>query len=669
MEPEVIINNASELAAAYETLSQSTGGTIIVASGANLGSINLSNGGVQAVKIVSEDELNPAVIDSIDLENVSNLEIDGVLVSRDAGRMLNIEASTNITIRNSEFASDATQTLTEDLVGTSAQGADVGIVRDTSGLILENNEFHGFFQGITMYETSDVQINNNEWYEFQGDGIRMEGVQRVDIMNNNFYDYYGSPQSVNHSDFIQVWSANGTETITSDLRIISNTMHTGDGTAAQGIFINNEAFSKRGIGDYYQNIEVSDNVIYSAMWNGIRVNGTDGAVISNNTLLWNQDALVEFEDGRVLSQTPTVRADNSLNVEAFDNIARTVRVNDVDQEQNVMLEYRQESSNTYAYDLFPGLDLGADATLGDLALVEGSGVEGAGASSSQPGQVEDAPSESETVSPPPESETESPPSESETVSPPPESETESPPSESETVSPPPEDEPVVPPAEEEVEDNPDPVTEPSGEAGKTIHGTSSAETISGTIGDDSIFGYDRADAIFGGDGNDLIEGGRGFDDLNGGRGDDDLHGGSGHDVLNGGEDDDTLSGDAGNDTLNGGEGSDVLQGGRGGDLLYGDAGNDFLFGGMGSDELWGGEGDDTMSGEGGRDVFHIGSASGNDIITDFQVGKDLLALESDPTSAIQTDNGLLLRFVDDSSLHLDGVTLEEYQTEQELFFL
>ncbi|PMB25643.1 5'/3'-nucleotidase SurE [Fischerella thermalis] len=84
-----------------------------------------------------------------------------------------------------------------------------------------------------------------------------------------------------------------------------------------------------------------------------------------------------------------------------------------------------------------------------------------------------------------------------------------------------------------------------------------------------------------------------------------------------------------------------LLGEAGNDLLFGYAGNDILLGGEGNDFLNGGKGDDTLSGGDDRDVFVLSLEQSQDVITDFTVGVDLLALSKGLTFsnlAIAQDN-------------------------------
>ena len=88
------------------------------------------------------------------------------------------------------------------------------------------------------------------------------------------------------------------------------------------------------------------------------------------------------------------------------------------------------------------------------------------------------------------------------------------------------------------------------------------------------------------------------------------------DELNGTSDRDRLEGLNGRDTLTGDAGNDKLFGGAGDDSLFGGADNDVLIGGAGNDVLTGGAGDD----------FFALATEGEDTITDFQLGSDLLGL-------------------------------------------
>jgi len=69
-------------------------------------------------------------------------------------------------------------------------------------------------------------------------------------------------------------------------------------------------------------------------------------------------------------------------------------------------------------------------------------------------------------------------------------------------------------------------------------------------------------------------------------------------------------------------------GGTGIDVLYGFAGNDTLNGGGGNDRLSGGTGNDLLTGGAGADRFVFTNGDGNDTITDFAPGTDVVELHA-----------------------------------------
>ena len=82
---------------------------------------------------------------------------------------------------------------------------------------------------------------------------------------------------------------------------------------------------------------------------------------------------------------------------------------------------------------------------------------------------------------------------------------------------------------------------------------------------------------------------------------------------------DGLDGDSNPNEIWGGNGADFIDGGADSDTLHGEDGNDVLIGGPGNDILIGGPGKDTF-------VFTDGW--GTDMITDFEVGSDVLDMRA-----------------------------------------
>lgn len=252
--------------------------------------------------------------------------------------------------------------------------------------------------------------------------------------------------------------------------------------------------------------------------------------------------------------------------------------------------------------------------------------------------------------------------------------------------------------------------------GDVLQGISS---LTGSDHDDMLTGDDAVNSLNGGAGDDTLNGGAGADLIDGGQGDDDtatyatsssavqvnlgtatgtggdaqgdeiyniehligsdhsdslngntsnntLAGGDGNDTLNGLDGDDILLGGDGADSLEGGAGDDTLEGGDSNDHVHGGAGDDDLSGGDGDDHFMGGSGDDTMSGGDGTDTFVLALGMGNDVITDFEFGTDLLTFSGGSDSGVtyseSSDGDREINLSDGSQLTLIGVPLNHAAT-------
>ncbi|MEX0311276.1 MAG: calcium-binding protein [Tateyamaria sp.] len=155
------------------------------------------------------------------------------------------------------------------------------------------------------------------------------------------------------------------------------------------------------------------------------------------------------------------------------------------------------------------------------------------------------------------------------------------------------------------------------EGDDNLTGNMTADRVDLLGGNDTYVALGGSDVVVGGDGNDSIDGVCGNDTIDGDDGNDTLIGGNGRDVLNGGNDD---------DLLDGGNQEDALIGGMGNDTLIGDKGEDTIAGGDGDDDIDGGQDNDEMSGGAGSDTYRFRNGHGQDTITDFTQGEDVIDL-------------------------------------------
>jgi Zinc carboxypeptidase/RTX calcium-binding nonapeptide repeat (4 copies) len=144
---------------------------------------------------------------------------------------------------------------------------------------------------------------------------------------------------------------------------------------------------------------------------------------------------------------------------------------------------------------------------------------------------------------------------------------------------------------------------------------------------------------------------------------DSLLGGVAADILLAGEGEDIVLGEGGDDLIYGGMDDDYLVGNKGLDKLYGEAGNDFLNGSEGDDLLWGGKGSDMLKGGEGNDKFVLAYNEGNDIIQDFEVGKDRIGLAGtlnfSQLSITEDDKGAFISLGKNQLAEVLGVKAEQ----------
>lgn len=323
----ILVSTTAELNEAYDVVSQlENGGTILLDGDGGPYNITLraEPGPQNHVTFKSANPENPAQLTQIYLRDVDNIRIEGVKVDSTAveGRAdyrddLFVQGGDNIEIVDTHFFHDGAEFLT-----SSADKAEtVGIVRNSSDFTFSGNTVEGYYHGLSILETDGIEILDNEVFHMQGDGMRFGGVQDVMISGNHFHDFYGSTQNVTHSDMIQFWGSNA-DTLTRDVTITNNSFISGDGKASQTIFIRNEQYGDEGeVGERFQNITITENVIYNGHQHGIQVADSEGIVVANNTLLWNPDAVMVQGNGAVSSKPPTIVIRSSLDADVYENIA------------------------------------------------------------------------------------------------------------------------------------------------------------------------------------------------------------------------------------------------------------------------------------------------------------------------------------------------------------
>ena len=379
----ITVTTNAELNAALAQLDTNGGGTILLdgsggpytISGSNLGDAN------NPILIKALDPSNLPMVESINLQNASHISMTELHVDSSASTS---SASHDILIRNSDNIELVGNTMTSvadgylSEAGTSTRGADLAFIRGSQDITFSNNYIADYCKGATFRDVNGFDFSNNEMVGIQFDGLHGVGWQDATISNNYMHDFYGSTQTLNHSDFIQIYSTNAT-LVTSNVTISGNILDSGDGAAYQGIFITSQTFGDSGpSGQYYQDIQIFDNLVHTGKWNGIVVGSTMGAEIYDNSVLLSANSYAQSSPTSGWTQgEPWIKTTNTPDAQVYDNIASKITVSNGDvSSQNYLISFSNPASAAYYTNHFANLDGSGDLTLDDMSLLASSPLYG-----------------------------------------------------------------------------------------------------------------------------------------------------------------------------------------------------------------------------------------------------------------------------------------------------
>ena len=284
------VGNSAQLIGA---LSQAKAGDQVLMAAGNYGTLKLDGATASAafarfggeVTIRSADANRPAVLTSLDLDNVSNLTFDGVkfdLVAGSAGGFnpFSVNRSSKVTIRNGEFDGQL----------VDGYGVNQGLqVKKSTDITVENSTFSNFYYGAGFDEVSNLKFVGNELTGMAFDGTRFAQIVGGTIAGNHYHDMR-APGNSAHRDMIQFWT-HGDTIPSSNVTIRDNVITIDDNYRVQSIFIYNEQVTRQGDGKamYYKNFVIEDNYIEGNHPHGIFVGPIDGLLIRGNTVVRDPD--------------------------------------------------------------------------------------------------------------------------------------------------------------------------------------------------------------------------------------------------------------------------------------------------------------------------------------------------------------------------------------------
>ncbi len=340
------VSNKAELLAA---LSSAKGGDEILLKSGDYGSVEIENKDFSSfVTIKSADGKMGATFDSLDIVGSSNIRVDSVHVDSpsNGGRsVVAISKSQNIDFINSEVNGKV-----DNVYPIAGPSFGIYVSDSSSGIRVENNYIHDIQNGAGFFGTRNLTVVENKIENIGADGLKFASVKSA-LIENNTGPRYVYPADGAHSDFMQFQGDPS-----SDIVIRGNVFMPVNQLTTQGIFMG----GKGGHSD----ILIEQNIIYTAMANGVYVKGED-ILIRYNTLINHLD-----------DEQSTTRI-NSSGAKVENNIS-TRKVGG-ESGSNIDIQHTNKNGDYYYTDLFAGLKGSGAITIEDLAPVAGSAAETKGA--------------------------------------------------------------------------------------------------------------------------------------------------------------------------------------------------------------------------------------------------------------------------------------------------
>lgn len=347
---ERIVAHADDLARAITELGAGAGGTILLDAAGGPYDIALHGVGRSAapVTITARDPAHPPEIASLKIENSAGL------IFRDLEfRTGTIDRQEDVIVLGSRDIVFTGNTMTGradgfvDGTGSATSGDSLMFVRNSADIEISDNVISHYYHGLGILDNTGLTITGNEISHIQGDGVRGGGISSSTISGNYMHSFFGTLQSINHTDMIQLWGSS-TRSLNRDVTIADNVLLAGTGMATQTILLLNERFGADGPeGGYFQNITITGNLIHNGATHGIYAAHVDGLRVTDNTVLWNRDAVTIRADGSGGGSMPWINVRQSPDAVIDANVVGRITLDRADgtlHATNAILDYTDVTS-------------------------------------------------------------------------------------------------------------------------------------------------------------------------------------------------------------------------------------------------------------------------------------------------------------------------------------
>jgi len=295
----IIVSDAKSLTAA---LSTAKGGDIIKLAGGEYGDFSIK-GKIFAtdITIMSASKDKPAEFNTLTVSGSDGINFIDITVdftpsatTLSFSSAVKISGSTDITFTGGRIeGGPAINGVTQDALELDKTGNVIGMpagrgltIENSKEITIENVDISQFHRGMVLSNSSDLVIKNNDIHNLRTSPIVGGGLNRVTIEGNHLSETqpfrWGS---VDHADFIHIWTSDSQTAPSTDIKIINNVIEQGDGEAILGIYLDDNANAMG-----FSNATISNNLIMNGNGQGLRLENVFNSKVTDNTLLQTSGA-------------------------------------------------------------------------------------------------------------------------------------------------------------------------------------------------------------------------------------------------------------------------------------------------------------------------------------------------------------------------------------------
>ena len=258
-----------------EALATAQSGDRIVLAPGDYGALILKNRQFsQRIQLTAGDTAAPPVFQSVLLQDVRGVALHGVIIrygptaAPRTSYIATVQRSSDILLSDLEIESASDADPNNDATALN--------IRDSSAVEFVKSVVHDVFRGVSILESDDIRIEENQFFAIASDGVVGGGAHRVSVLRNAFRNFFVPRGEDIHPDAIQFWDRGATRE-NRDIEIRGNVIFRGEGDFSQGVFVKSPTLPS-------VNVTIEHNVVHQSAVQGVFVEGAVDVSIRNNTV-------------------------------------------------------------------------------------------------------------------------------------------------------------------------------------------------------------------------------------------------------------------------------------------------------------------------------------------------------------------------------------------------